>query len=188
MVRKKRALHLSAFRLIGPRLGPVTARVLKRDFYLAVATRRTRKGPSIIMLCRLVSPPQSSKVSALYNGPIPRLRSLLCLAQCTFPLLAGVVLSPLLSKDGVGNFEVAIRCTSVADCIPSTIKLLLHRGLADRAKERPGHQWPATVVEATLRHKARSWVAGISYTICEGIMRRRRAQILAPTPRRGKVD
>jgi hypothetical protein len=39
----------------------------------------------------------------------------------------------------------------------------LHRGLADRAKERPGqwsipnslpNQWPATVVEATLRHKA----------------------------------
>jgi hypothetical protein len=149
------------------------------------------------MLCGLVSPPQSSKVSALYNGPIPRLRSLLCLAQCSFPLLAGVVLSPLLSKDGVGNFEVAIRCTSVADCIPSTIKLLLHRGLADRAKERPGqwsipnslpNQWPATVVEATLRHKARSWVAGISYTICEGIMRRRRAQILPPPPRRGKVD
>jgi hypothetical protein len=116
------------------------------------------------MLCRIVSPPQSSKVSALYNGPIPRLRSLLCLAQCSFPLLAGVVLSPLLSKDGVGNFEVAIRSTSVADCIPSTIKLLLHRGLADRAKERPGqwsipnslpNQWPATVVEATLRYKAR---------------------------------
>src|SRR5262249_45258087 len=49
----------------------------------------------------------------------------------------GFVLCALLCKDGVGNFEVAVRRTSVADCVPSTIKLLLHRGLADWAKERP---------------------------------------------------
>src|SRR5215471_1857836 len=80
------------------------------------------------------------RVFPLYSGPFPRLRSLLCLVQRRFPLLTGVVLSALVCKDGVGNFEVAVRCTSVADCVPSTIKLLLHRGLADRAKERPGQR------------------------------------------------
>src|SRR5215472_15692675 len=78
------------------------------------------------------------KLFLLYNGPFPRLRSLLCLVQRRFPLLTGVVLS--ICQDGVGNFEVAVRCTSVADCVPSTIKLLLHRGLADWAKERPGQR------------------------------------------------
>src|SRR5260370_17815214 len=77
----------------------------------------------------------ASEVIALYNGPFPLL-SLLCLTQCTFPLLAGVVLSPLLRKDAVGDFEVAMRCASVAGRVPSTIGLL-HCGFADRAKEGP---------------------------------------------------
>jgi len=78
----------------------------------------------------------ASEVIALYNGP---LLSLLCLVQGSFPLLTGVVLSALLRKDSVSNFEVAMRCASVSGCVPGTIKLL-HCGLADRAKERPGQR------------------------------------------------
>ena len=80
----------------------------------------------------------ASEVIALYNGPFPLL-SLLCLVQGSFPLLTGVVLSALLRKDSVSNFEVAMVCASVAGCVPGTIKLL-HCGLADWAKEGPGQR------------------------------------------------
>ena len=80
-----------------------------------------------------------SKIVPVYNGPFTRLRSMLCLAQCSFPLLSGIVLSPLLRKDAIGDFETAMRCASVAGCVPSTIKLL-HCGLADRAKDGPGQR------------------------------------------------
>ena len=81
----------------------------------------------------------AQKVIAVYNRPLPHLRSLFCLVQRSFPLLAGVALGALLRKDSVSNFEVAMRCASVAGCVPGTIKLL-HCGLADRAKERPGQR------------------------------------------------
>jgi hypothetical protein len=78
----------------------------------------------------------ASEVIVLYNGP---LLSLLCVVQGSFPLLTGVVLSALLRKDSVSNFEVAMRYASVAGCVPGTIKLL-HCGLTDRAKEGPGQR------------------------------------------------
>src|SRR4029077_1368466 len=80
-----------------------------------------------------------SKVTALYNGPFPRLRSLLCLAQRSFPLCVGVVPNALLRKDCVSDFELSIRFAIEAGCVPGAIKLL-HRGLADRPKEGPGQR------------------------------------------------
>jgi hypothetical protein len=80
----------------------------------------------------------ASEVIALYDRPFPLL-SLLCLVEGSFPLLTGVVLSALLRKDSVSNFEVAMRCASVAGCVPGAIKLL-HCGFADRAKEGPGQR------------------------------------------------
>src|SRR5262249_19770496 len=80
------------------------------------------------------------KVSALYNGPFPRLRSLLCLAQRSFPLCVGVVLRAPLREHGFRDLEVAMRCASVADRVPGTIKLLHCGGLADWAQEGPGQR------------------------------------------------
>jgi hypothetical protein len=56
-----------------------------------------------------------------YERPLTRLRSLLCLAQRSFPLLSGVVLSPLLCKDGVSNFKGAMSCATIADGIAGAI-------------------------------------------------------------------
>jgi len=81
-----------------------------------------------------------SKVTALYNRPLPRLRSLLCLLQRSFPLCVGVVLRAPLREHGIRDPEVAMRCASVADCVPGTIKILHCGGLADWAKERPGQR------------------------------------------------
>jgi len=81
---------------------------------------------------------EGSEIISLYNRPFPRL-SLLSLVQCSFPLFAGVVLSALLRKYAVSNFEIAMGCATVAGCIPGTIKLL-HCGLANRAKQRPGQR------------------------------------------------
>jgi hypothetical protein len=78
----------------------------------------------------------ASEVIVLYNGP---LLSLLCLVQGSFPLLTGVVLSALLRKDCVRDFELSIRFAIEAGCVPGTIKLL-HCGFADRAKEGPGQR------------------------------------------------
>jgi hypothetical protein len=76
-----------------------------------------------------------------YNQwPRIRLRSLLCLVQCGFPLLSAVVLCLGLRKDSVSNLEVTMRWASVADCVSGTIKLLRCGGLADRAKEGPGQR------------------------------------------------
>ena len=88
-----------------------------------------------------------SKIVGGYNGPLARLRPLLCLAQRSFPLLAAVVLSALLSEDGIRNSEGAMRRAIVAGCIAGTVKLL-RSGFADRAKERSGHL--STLVEATF--------------------------------------
>ena len=44
-----------------------------------------------------------------YNRPFPRLRSLRCLAQRSFPLFVGVVPNALLRKDCVSHFELSIR-------------------------------------------------------------------------------
>jgi hypothetical protein len=62
-----------------------------------------------------------SEIVAGYERPLPRLRSLLCLAQRSFPLLSGIVLSPLLCKDGVSNFEGAMSCATIADGIAGAI-------------------------------------------------------------------
>src|SRR6516162_3725149 len=48
--------------------------------------------------------PQPSKVTALYNRPLPRLRSLLCLVQRSFPLRGRVVLNAAVLKDRVSDF------------------------------------------------------------------------------------
>ena len=85
------------------------------------------------------SAPQQSKITALYNGPFPRLRSLLCLAERSFPLFVGVVLNAAVLKDRVSDFEFSMRFAIEPSCIPSTIKLM-HCGLADRAKEGPGQR------------------------------------------------
>ena len=81
-----------------------------------------------------------SEIVSNYKRPFLffRLRSLLCLAQCSFPLLAGVVLIALHRKDGVGNFEVVVGWATEAGCIAGTGKLL-RWGFADWAKERSGH-------------------------------------------------
>src|SRR5262249_45436926 len=81
-----------------------------------------------------------SKVTALYNRPLPRLRSLLCLAQRSFPLCVGVVLRAPLREHGIRDLEIAMRCASVADCVPATIKGVHYGGLADWAKERRGER------------------------------------------------
>ena len=47
----------------------------------------------------------ASKVTALYNWPLPRLRSLLCVAQRSFPLCVGAVPNAALRKDRVSDFE-----------------------------------------------------------------------------------
>jgi hypothetical protein len=78
---------------------------------------------------------EGSEIISLYNSPFPGL-SLLSLVQRSFPLFAGVALSPLLRKDSVSNFEIAMRCASVPSCVPGSIKLF-HCGFADRAKEGP---------------------------------------------------
>jgi hypothetical protein len=76
------------------------------------------------------------EVAALNNRPFPSLRSLLCLAQRSFPLFVGVVPNAALRKDRVGDFELSIHFAIEAGCVPSTIKLL-RNGFADWAKE--GH-------------------------------------------------
>src|SRR5215472_4976102 len=81
---------------------------------------------------------QSSEVVAVNvavnNGPFPSLRSLLCLAQRSFPLLVGVVPNEAFRKDSVSDFELSIHFAIEAGCVPSTIKLL-RNGFADWAKE-----------------------------------------------------
>src|SRR3974377_250203 len=83
--------------------------------------------------------PQGSEINGGYNRPLPRLRSLLCLAQRSFPLLSAVVPGPLLCKDGVGDFEGAMRCATEAGFIAGTSKLL-RWGFTDRAKEGSGQR------------------------------------------------
>ena len=80
--------------------------------------------------------PQPSKVTALYNRPLPRLRSLLCLVQRSFPLRRDVVLNAVVLKDRVSDFEFSMRIAIEPSCIPDTIELM-HCGLADWAKEGP---------------------------------------------------
>jgi len=78
--------------------------------------------------------PQLSKVTALYNRPLPRLRSLLCLVQRSFPLCIGAVPNAALSKDCVSDFELSIPFAIEPGCVSGTIKLL-RNGFADWAKE-----------------------------------------------------
>jgi len=77
-----------------------------------------------------------SKVIALYNWPFPRLRSLPCLVQRSFPLRGRVAPNAALLKDRVSDFELSIRLAIELGCVPGTIKLL-RNGFADWAKE--GH-------------------------------------------------
>ena len=78
----------------------------------------------------------TSKVTALYNGPLPRRGSLLCLAQRSFPLCIGAVPNAALRNDRVSDFELSIRFAIEPGCVSGTIKLL-RNGFADWAKE--GH-------------------------------------------------
>jgi hypothetical protein len=77
-------------------------------------------------------------------------------------LLTGVVLSALLRKDSVSNFEVAMRYASVAGCVPGTIKLLHRRRLADRAKERSGHLSTLRPMHDTRKKQTRVALTGVS--------------------------
>jgi len=96
---------------------------------------------------------QSSEVVAVNNGPLPRLRSLLCLVQRSLPLRAGVVLRAPLREHGIRDLEVAMRCAIERGCVPGTIKLLHCGGLADWAKERPGQR--SATFRATLHRVER---------------------------------
>ena len=69
-----------------------------------------------------------SKIVGGYERPFPSLRFLLCLAQRSLPLFAGVVLSALLCKDGVGNFEDAMGRAMETGCIAGTVKAPLRWG------------------------------------------------------------
>jgi hypothetical protein len=80
----------------------------------------------------------ASEFIALYNRPFPRLRSLLCLAQHSFPLFVGIVPNALLRKDCVSDFELSMRFAIEAGCVPGAIKLL-RWGFADWAKEGHGY-------------------------------------------------
>ena len=113
-----------------------------RDFMLrAICYRDVTPGIRLSILTKFEkASAEPSKVTALYNRPFPRLRSLLCFIQRSFPLLAGVVLRAPLREYGIGDLEVAMRCASVADGVAGTIKLLHCGGLADWAKERPGQR------------------------------------------------
>jgi hypothetical protein len=81
-----------------------------------------------------------SKIVGGYERPFPSLRFLLCLAQRSLPLFAGVVLSALLCKDGVGNFEDAMGRAMETGCIAGTVKAPLRWGFADWAKEGSGQR------------------------------------------------
>src|SRR5262249_21282209 len=122
---------------------------IKNNSFLAAQSLRrcSRNGPANCDLRELTCGGLAScdqycwsKVTALYNRPLPRRRSLLCLAQRSFPLCVGVVLRAPLREHGISDLEVAMRCASVANCVPGTIKLLHCGGLADWAKERPGQR------------------------------------------------
>jgi hypothetical protein len=89
-----------------------------------------------------------SEIVARYERPFPRLRPLLCLAQRSFPLFAGVVLSALLCKDGIRNFEDAMRRAMEAGGVPGTVEAPLRWGFADWAKEGSGHL--SNLLEATF--------------------------------------
>jgi hypothetical protein len=82
----------------------------------------------------------SEEIICYYQRPSLRLRSFLCLVQCSFPFFAGVILCLGLRKDTVSNLEVAMRWTPVAGCVAGTIKLLRRWGFADWAKERSGQR------------------------------------------------
>jgi hypothetical protein len=110
-------------------------------------TTTTNKIVSFIRLACLL------EIVAGYERPFPRLRSLLCLAQRGFPLLSGVVLSTLLSKDGIGNLEGAMRRAMIADGIAGAIKLLHYWGFADRAKEGPGQRSIPRALCWSLAHR-----------------------------------
>ena len=77
-----------------------------------------------------------SEIVARYERPFPRLRPLLCLAQRSFPLFAGVVLSALLCKDGIRNFEDAMRRAMEAGGVPGTVEAPLRWGLGSFALAR----------------------------------------------------
>ena len=96
-----------------------------------------------------------SKIVGGYERPFPRLPPLLCLEQRSFPLFAGVVLSALLRKDGIGNSEGAMRRAIVAGCIAGTVKLL-RSGFADWANE--GHRGYALSGDAGPFHRQRQIV------------------------------
>ncbi len=101
----------------------------------------------------------SSEIVAGYERPFPRLRSLLCLAQRSFPLLAAVVPGPLVYKDGVGNFEGAMRRTMEAGGVAGTIKLFCS-GFADWAKEGPGHLSTLRPISDTRKKLASNAMTG----------------------------
>ena len=83
----------------------------------------------------IVSSPHQGSVEIIYHNHRPpfRLRSFLCLVQCSLPLLSGAVLCLGLRKDSVGNLEVTMRWAMEIDGVPGTVKLFLRWGLADWA-------------------------------------------------------
>ena len=102
--------------------------------------------------------------------------SFLCLVQCGFPLLSGVVLRLGLRKYSVSNLEVAMRWANVAGCVSGTIELLRYCGFADRAKEGPGqglslltdHALSLLRIISSRTSRYNAVGRGISHKICEG--------------------
>ena len=103
---------------------------------LLIRDEARRIAANVAKLAEVGANRQELEVAALNNGPFPRLRSLFCLAQRTFPLCVGVVPNAPLRKDRVNDFELSICFAIEAGCISGTIKLL-RNGFTDWAKE--GH-------------------------------------------------
>ena len=104
-------------------------------FQLVIAGPRSARPIRFVFRNRFC---QIREIGVDYKRPLPRLRSLLCLAQRSFPLLVGVVPNAAIRKDSVSNFELSIRFAIEAGCVPGTIKLL-RNGFAERAKEGHGY-------------------------------------------------
>jgi hypothetical protein len=95
---------------------------------------RATEGATTLPLRRLV------EIVSNYERPIllllPRLHSLLCFIQRSFPFFAGVLHALLLRKDSVGNLEVTMRWAMEAGHI-AEVTTLFRWAFADWAKE--GH-------------------------------------------------
>src|SRR6516225_6436462 len=83
---------------------------------------RATEGATTLPLRRLV------EIVRNYERPIllllPRLHSLLCFIQRSFPFFAGVLHALLLRKDSVGNLEVTMRWAMETGCVVGARNLL----------------------------------------------------------------